>query len=461
MSSHLESSAPPVTRELAAFTVKAVHEGIAERTRREAVRTFVNWLGCAIGGARHPAVDIALDALAPYSGPAEFTVPGREPKADLFGATLAMGIASHVFDFDDTHLKTIIHPAGPVASALLPLSERDRLSGSAFLVALIVGVEVECRLGNAVYPAHYDIGWHITGTTGVFGAAAAASRVLGLDGDQATYALGIAGTQSSGFREMFGSMCKSFHVGAAAKNGLLAALLAQRGFTSSTRGIEAPRGFANVMSTTRDYDEISQDLGVRWESELNTYKPFACGIVIHPSIDGAVQVARDSGVAAEDVASIELTVHPLVLELTGNKAPKTGLQSKFSVFHAAAAGYIYGRAGEHEFSDEVVTDSCVIALRDKITASVGPGIREDEVRIVLTTRDGRRIEKHVEHSIGSLDRPLTDDGISAKFLDLAEAVIGRDAARRALESAWAVEGSEDLTQLLAIARSKPLRSAAE
>ena len=129
MSSHLESSAPPVTRDLAAFAVKAVHEGITERTRREAVRTFVNWLGCAIGGARHPAVDIALDALAPFAGPAEFTVPGREGKADLFGAALAMGISSHVFDFDDTHLKTIIHPAGPVASALLPLAERDRLSG--------------------------------------------------------------------------------------------------------------------------------------------------------------------------------------------------------------------------------------------------------------------------------------------------------------------------------------------
>ena len=171
MSSHLESSAPPVTRDLAAFAVKAAHEGITERTRREAVRTFVNWLGCAIGGARHPAVNIALDTLAPFAGPAEFTVPGREGKAALFGAALAMGISSHVFDFDATHLKTIIHPAGPVASALLPLAERDGLSGGAFLHALIVGIEVECRLGNAVYPAHYDIGWHITGTTGVFGAA--------------------------------------------------------------------------------------------------------------------------------------------------------------------------------------------------------------------------------------------------------------------------------------------------
>jgi 2-methylcitrate dehydratase PrpD len=166
-------------------------------------------------------------------------------------------------------------------------------------------------------------------------------------------------------------------------------------------------------------------------------------------------------VAAEEVASIELAVHPLVLELTGNKAPKTGLQSKFSVFHAAAAGFLHGRAGEREFSDEVVADPRLVALRDKITASVGEGIREDEVRLVLTTADGRRIEKHVAHSIGSLERPMTDDDLSAKFLDLAEAVIGRDPARRALESAWAVERAEDLAPLLAITRSGSLRAAAE
>src|ERR687893_2389333 len=192
MSSHLESSAPPVTRELATFALKAVHEGITERTRREAVRTFVNWLGCAVGGARHPAVDIALDTLAPFAGPAEFTVPGREEKADLFGAALAMGISSHVFDFDDTHLKTIIHPAGPVASALLPLAETRALSGRAFLHAFILGVEVECRIGNAVYPNHYDVGWHITGTAGVFGAAAAAGKMVGLDRQQMTWAPCIA-----------------------------------------------------------------------------------------------------------------------------------------------------------------------------------------------------------------------------------------------------------------------------
>lgn len=459
MSSHLESSAPPVTRALARFAVTTPGEAIPAATRREATRSFVNWMGCAIGGAQHEAVDIAVTTLAPFGGPAEHIIPGRAERADLFGAALAMGISSHVFDFDDTHLRTIIHPAGPVASSLLPLAERLGTGGRAFIEALIVGVEVECRIGNAVYPAHYDVGWHITGTAGVFGAAAAASRLLGLTEEQATYALGIAATQSSGFREMFGSMCKSFHVGSAAKNGLLAALLAQRGFTSSTRAIEAPRGFANVMSTARNYDEIMRGLGSSWEIDANTYKPFACGIVIHPAIDGCAQLARETAIAPGDIASIKLEVHPLVLELTGKTEPRTGLESKFSVFHAAAAGYMRHRAGEHEFSDEIVVDPAVVALRRKISAVVRPGTREDEVRLTLTTTDGRVIEKHVEHAIGSLARPLGDDDLSAKFMDLAAPVMGEGPGRRALDAAWAVQDG-DVRGVLAASRPEAARTPA-
>ena len=271
---------------------------------------------------------------------------GRGERIDILNAALLNGISSHVFDFDDTHLKTIIHPAGPVASAILALSEYRPVSGTDFLNAFILGVEVECRIGNAVYPAHYDVGWHITGTAGVFGAAAAAGNLLGLDEQKMIWALGIAGTQSSGFREMFGTMCKSFHPGRAAQNGLSAALLADRGFTSSDRVLEAPRGFAHVMSTKRDFDEITGGLGEGYEIALNTYKPFACGIVIHPSIDGCIQLRNEHRLKAHDVASIELDVHPLVLELTGKKTPRTGLEGKFSVYHSAAVAIIHGAAGD-------------------------------------------------------------------------------------------------------------------
>ncbi|MBZ9922221.1 MmgE/PrpD family protein, partial [Mesorhizobium sp. BR1-1-7] len=339
-----------VTATLARYVVSAPADSVPGNVRREAVRSFLNWTGCAVGGSQHASVDIALAAVSPFAGRDQASILGRGERLDALNAALLNGIASHVFDFDDTHLRTIIHPAGPVASAILSLAQLRPVSGRDLLHAFILGVEVECRIGNAVYPAHYDIGWHITGTAGVFGAAAAAGRLLGLTEQQMIWALGIAGTQSSGFREMFGTMCKSFHPGRAAQNGLLSAFMAQRDFTSSNRVLEAPRGFAHVMSTERNFDEITKGLGESFEIALNTYKPFACGIVIHPIIDGCVQLRNEFGLTAAQIEGIELEVDPLVLELTGKKTPKVGLEGKFSVYHSAAVAIIEGRAGEEEYS---------------------------------------------------------------------------------------------------------------
>src|SRR5262245_40533166 len=278
------------TRTLAKFIVNHRYADVPQQVRHEAARSFLNWVGCAVGASRHDTVERALAALNEFSGPREATVLGRSDRLDIMLAALMNGITSHTFDFDDTHLRTVIHPSGPVASAILALAETRPVTGAEFLHAFVLGVEVSCRIGNAVYPTHYDVGWHITGTTGVFGAAAAAGRLLGLDEQQMTWALGTAATQASGLREMFGTMCKPFHPGNAARNGLLSALLARANFTSSNQGIEAPRGFANVLATERRYEEITEHLGDSWEILANTYKPFACGIVIHPTIDGCIQL---------------------------------------------------------------------------------------------------------------------------------------------------------------------------
>src|SRR3989441_7421935 len=234
------TQAPPaeVTRMLARHVISTKFADLSAGVRKEAARTLLNWVGCAVGGSRHETLDIAIAALSPFSGRAEATVLGRAKRLDIFQAALMNGISSHVFDFDDTHLKTIIHPAGPVASAILALAEYKPVSGRDFLYALTVGIETECRIGNSVYPDHYDAGWHITGTTGVFGAAAAAGRLLGLSEQQMLWALGLAATQPVGLREMFGSMAKSFHPGRAAQNGLTAAFLASKNFTSSEQALE-------------------------------------------------------------------------------------------------------------------------------------------------------------------------------------------------------------------------------
>jgi len=441
---------PPVTEILARFARDTRGEAIPETMRRESLRALLNWMGCAIGASRHETVERALAALRPFSGPPQATLLGRGDRLDILHAALLNGIASHTFDFDDTHLRTVIHPAGPVASAILALAERQAVSGSAFVEAFVIGVEVECRIGNAVYPSHYDVGWHITGTAGVFGAAAAAARLLGLDAGQTAHALGVAATTSSGLREMFGSMCKPFHPGWAARNGLMAALLAQQGFTSAAHAIEGRRGFANVLATDRDYSAITDRLGETWELAENSYKPFACGVVIHPIIDGCIELRNTYGIEPAQVASVHADVHPLVLELTGKTEPQSGLEGKFSVYHSAAVALIDGTAGQAQYSDARVRDAQVIALRDKVKVSVDGSMAEDAARVSVTLNDGRTLEHHVEHAIGSLERPMDDEDLMQKFRDLTVPIAGEHVTETLIEQVWALERMDDVGRLAAM-----------
>ena len=433
------TSGVDVTRRLAAYIVASKYDDIPPPVRKEAQRTLLNWMGCAVGGSRHETLDAAMAALGPFAGAPQATVIGRRERMDVLHAALMNGISSHVFDFDDTHLKTVIHPAGPVASAILALSEHRPVSGTEFVNALVVGVEVECRIGNAVYPAHYDRGWHITGTAGVFGAAAASGRLLGLDQRQMVWALGLAATQPVGLREMFGSMTKAFHPGRAAQNGLTAALLAAKNFTSTEVGIEGKSGWANVLSTTRDYAQITERLGQSYEISLNTYKPYACGVVIHPAIDACVQLRNEHRLEASQIERIDLAVHPLVLELTGKKAPRTGLEAKFSVYFAAALAIVRGSAGMRDFSDENARDPVIVALRDRVTTTIDPAIKEEQVRARIVLKDGRTLDKRIDHVLGSLERPLTDADLEAKFMALADGVLPAPQARTLMERCWKIE----------------------
>jgi len=428
-----------VTRTLAKFIVNHRYADIPQKVRHEAARSLLNWVGCAVGASRHETVERALAALAGFSGPREATVLGRGDKLDVMLAALMNGTTSHTFDFDDTHLKTIIHPSGPVASAILALAERKPVKGEEFLHAFILGVEVECRIGNAVYPSHYDVGWHITATAGVFAAAAAAGRLLGLSEQRMVWALGIAATQSSGLREMFGTMVKPMHPGNAARNGLLAAFLASKDFTSSEQGIEGRRAFANVLATERNYAEITEKLGETWEIALNTYKPFACGIVEHPTIDGCIQLRNENRLKAEDIESISLRVHPLVLELTGKKTPQVGLEGKFSIYHSAAVAIIHGAAGEAQYSDEVVRDPKVIALRNRVTAAVDRGVHEDQAHVSIRLKNGKTLERFVEHAIGSLGKPMSDADLEAKFRGLCEGILSKGETDNLIRLCWDIE----------------------
>ena len=412
------------TRQLARYVTNSRFEDLPATVVHEAIRAIVNWTGCTIGGASHESVDIALGSLAPFAGPAQAALLGRTERTDILLAALIDGIASHVLDFDDTHPDVLVHPSGPVAAALLPLAELRASSGAELINAFAAGVEAECRVARAVMPSHYEVGWHITGTAGVIGAAAACARLLGLDEARTLHALGTAATQASGLREMFGSMCKSFHVGRAAQNGLSAALLAERGFTSSETALEGTRGFIHVLSTSATPAALTAGLGVDYDLLRNTYKPYACGLVIHPSLDGCIQLRERHGLRGQQIERIELTVHPLALELTGRKTPRSGLEGKFSVFHGAAIAIIDGAGGEAQFSDARVTSPEVVALRDKVSARVDPSLDKAQAVVTVVCKDGTRHELRIEHCAGSLERPLSDAELDAKFMALAEPGLG-------------------------------------
>jgi len=445
-------AATGVTARLSRYVADAKYDDLPAGVRKEAVRTLLNYVGCAVGGSNEETVEIAVAALGPFSGPPRAAVFGRRERFDPINAAFVNGASCHVHDYDDTHLKTIIHPGGPVISAAMAVAEYRPIPGKDFLNAIVAGTEVALRLGNCVYPDHYDRGWHISGTCGVFGATAAAGKILGLSRQQLTWAFGLAASTPVGLRESFGSMNKSFNLGKAASDGIFAALLAAGNFTSSDRMIEAKRGWANTISTKQDYDEITRDLGLHFESALNTYKPFACGIVLHPAIDAAIQLRNANSLKADQISRIDLRVHPLVLELTGQPAPMTGLEGKFSVYHAVAVALLQGMAGPKQFTAPVVQDPAVLALRAKVVPTVDAAIREDQADMTVVLNDGRRLDRFIQHAVGSVEVPMTDRALEVKFADLADGILPQEQARRLIDACWSVEGLKDAADIARLGR---------
>ena len=320
-----------ITATLARFVAESRWEDVPLQVRHEGKRTLLNSLGAALGGCRDDAVNHLLAVLGLFCGPPQATVLGRGERLDTLSAAFVNGASANVFDFDDTHLPTVIHPAAPVVPAVLALAERSHITGAQLLHALILGVEVECRIGNAITPWHYAHGWHITSTCGVIGAAAAAARLLRLDAQQTAMAIGLGANQACGLIESLGTMAKSVSVGNAPRNGLLAALLAQRGFSAAPRTLEGPRGFLHVMGEQPDLPVIVSGLGDAWESARNTYKPYPCGVVLHPVIDALLHLRRSEEFHPEWVQKLIVKGNPLLRERTDRPDPSSGREAQVSV----------------------------------------------------------------------------------------------------------------------------------
>jgi 2-methylcitrate dehydratase PrpD len=421
---------------LASYVTKSRLADIPAEVRQEGRRALLNFVGCALGAATEPAVDIAIRALTPFAGAATASIVGRGERLDPLRASLINGISSHLHDFDDTTPGTYSHTTSPVAAALFGHAGAADVAGDDLLHAFILGFEVASRVANAISPAHYEKGWHITATVGVIGAAVAVGRLRGLGHGPLVHAIGLAATQASGFREMFGSMSKAFHPGRAAESGYLAVILAEQGFTSGALSLEGPRGYMNVLSSKHDALRLVEKLGTHFFLRENTYKPYACGLVIHPTIDACSQIRQEPGFRLDDIASVSLQVSPIVFDLCNKKDIATGLESKFSVYHAAAVGLVRGKGGLREFDNAAVADSQLSKTRALVSATTDPTLDDEAVIVEVRYTNGRKMRKQVDHPIGSLPRPLTDKMLEEKFRDQAAALLPARAVNDLIAMIW-------------------------
>jgi 2-methylcitrate dehydratase PrpD len=454
MDQNLKVDAVTLTKTLCAHLAAAKFRDINAAAKQQARRGVLDWIGCALAGSGHRTISTLLSVLQETSGKPQATVLGRKLKLGLLDAPLANGQMGHVLDYDDTHMGgVVLHTSSPVLAALLALAERTPVSGEQFMLAYAVGFEAGVRAGRTA-PGHHKGGWHLTGTLGSIAAGAACAKLLGLDAQRLTYALGIAATQAGGMQQNRGTMCKSFHAGKAASNGVLAALLAERGFDSTQEIIEGKKGFARIYSDVAEPEHLIEGLGKdglgkSWLIESNGHKPYACGVVLHPLIDAVIAIRDRERIDPAAVSEIELRVNPLVLSITGVVEPSTGLQSKFSTLHSAAVALIDGAAGTAQYSDAKASDPAIAALRCKVKPVADETLRKDEAYASIVIGNARH-EAHIAHASGTADNPMSDAAIEAKFIANAEPVISAARAMQAAELVWALEKQPDMRALIAL-----------
>jgi len=444
----------PVTAPLAAFVARCGWADLPSTVRHEARRALLNYFAVACAGAPDPTLDIAHRVYARFGARPEAGLVGRPGRLDRLNAAALNAMAANVYDFDDTHHPTIIHPTAPVAAALFAQAQAEArpVRGTDFLLAFVLGVETECRVGNAVSPAHYARGWHITSTCGVFGAAMGVGKLLNLEPRQLGWALGTASGQAGGLVETLGTMSKSVSVGNAARNGLLSALLAREGFSGPDHPLEGERGFLRVTCETPDFDSITRGLGEHWELLSNTYKPYPCGVVLNPVLDACLALHRDTALAEAGglaaVRTITLAGHPLLRQRTDRPGVRTGRESQVSAQHAVAAALSRGRAGLAEFSDEAVHDPALQALGAKVHMVDDPRFAVDAVELRLGFAGGTEIVHRVDAARGSLARPLSDADLEDKLRTLYRHGIGPEDPQALIDAVWGLEDTPDAGALM-------------
>lgn len=438
------------TGRLARYVLGTKVKDLPPEVRVEARRAFLNIFGCMLGGARHEAVDAVDAALGPFSGPPKATLVGRGGKADPLHAALMNCLASSVHSFDDTHALAIVHPSGPVAAAALAVAEQQPVSGADFLTAFALGVETVCRVSMAlsVAPARSTIAWSQTGICGGLGATVAAAKLMALNEDGMRRAIGIAASQAAGMRVMHGTMTTALMPAQAAQTGLQAALLAAKGMTASPMALEGRYGYLSVFAEEPHLPYLLDDFGDRFEVLRNTYKPYPCGIVIHPILDACLQLKRDHKLDHQGIERVTVKASPSAMALTDRRQAIDEFQTHVSLYHWVAVAFIRGTARTTDMLTEVALDPEIVAFQERITAVRDEAIAPDAAEVAVALHDGQKLTSRIEHCIGSEMQPMTDEQLEEKFLDLAEISIGVERGRKLLALCRAIETASDVGEIV-------------
>jgi len=441
-----------VTRELAKFVSGLTFETLPLDVIHKAKLCILDLLGVTLSGSKEQLVDILLEVAAGEGGNPRASIIGRSMRAPLLHAALINGSSSHALDFDDVHAGMMGHPSAVVLPGLLALGEFKRCSGRDLITAFVAGFETVCHVGLCQTRSHLAQGWHPTATIGHFGAAAACANLLKLDEEKAIFALGLAGTQAAGLKQVFGTMGKPFNAGKASMNGLLAALLAEKGFTSSYEIIEGDMGFTKTFTPKSDLAGALNGLGVNYQISTVIFKKHASCFATHPTIEGALAF-REEGLTADDIESVH--VFPYHGHYDGIKImkPKTGLEGKFSIPYTFAVAFVEGKAGENCFTDSAVRDPKVIKVRDKVTMEKDKNMPLYNSSVVVKTNDGRVLKKHVDLNKANKNQDEEIGALKQKFFECGTAVLTMDAVTELFEKIMRIEEIKDIEEVISLCRA--------
>ncbi len=441
-----------LSRILARYACQSHFKVLPLSVQHETVRAFVNYIGCAAGGALESDVHLMIQFLSEFNGNTHTGLIGRSERLDMLNAAFINSMSSGALAFNDTHFASVAHPTSPVAASLLSLCSKHEIDGESFMIALCLGIEIQCRIGNilALPPAKSSVGLSIQGLVGTIGAAVGAGKFLKLEEEQMCIAIGLAANQSAGLRQAQSTMGSHFTPGHAARCGLTAALLAQKGFECSDNMLEGPKGFGYSFAMNPNFEVAVNELGKTFELTSLAYKPYPSGVVIHPIIDGCLEIVKNPIFKSDQIETIKLRLNPLAGKLTDLPHPKDRGQALVSLQHWAAVTLMNGQAGIAEVTDETVKDPSVVNLRQKVTYDNDESMGVEAAFVSVRLKNGKVLDSLIRHCKGSALRPLSDEDISEKTLAQLKMVYSHQQAEKILQSAWAISSTHKMSDFCKI-----------